>query len=152
MNRADRLRKVAPGADDNAVGVLASLPADQVALIASFARQAVRDDRREAAERKRQRKADDRVNGNHDEGSLTRRNVAVIASQGDRAKRGSLDALEGLGRIRAELDAITRIGVEGCRAVGIPDAVIAEALGITRQAVGQRFGRKGSFTRAEQAG
>ena len=152
MNRADRLRKVAPGATDEAVSVLAGLPADQVAAIATFARQAQRDALDDAADRKRQRKADDRANANYDEESLTRRNVAVIASQGQRARRGSLDALEGLGRIRAELDAITRIGVDGCRAEGIPDAVIAEALGITRQAVGQRFGRKGAFTPDEQAG
>ena len=152
MNRADRLRKAAPGADAAAVAELAALPADQVARIAAFARQARRDALAEAAERKRQRKADDRANANHDEDSYTRRNLAVIASQGQRARGGSLDALEGLGRVRAEVDSITRIAVDGCRAEGIPDAVIAEALGITRQAVGQRFGRKGSFTPDEQAG
>ena len=40
------------------------------------------------------------------------------------------------------LDDLTAMAVEGCRARGYPDPVIADALGITRQAVGQRFGRK----------
>ena len=32
------------------------------------------------------------------------------------------------------------------REQGYPDEAIADALGVSRQAVGQRFGRKGSFT------
>ena len=152
MNRADRLRKVAPGATDEAVSLLSSLPADQVAVIAAFARQARRDALEDAAERKRQRKADDRKNANHDEDALTRRNLAVIASQGERARSGNLDALTGLGQVRDYVDTRIRVAVEGCRAEGYSDAVIAVALGITRQAVGQRYGRKGSFTPDEQAG
>jgi DNA-directed RNA polymerase specialized sigma24 family protein len=36
------------------------------------------------------------------------------------------------------------LAVDGCRAQGYSDAEIGAALGITRQAVGQRFGRKGT--------
>ena len=42
------------------------------------------------------------------------------------------------------VDALTELADEGCRARGYSDPVIADALGITRQAVCQRFGRKKS--------
>jgi hypothetical protein len=152
VNRADRLRKVAPGASDEAVSALSSLPVDQVAVIAAFARQARKDALKHEADRKRQRKADDKANGNHDEDALTRRNLAVIASQGERAKRGDLDALTGLGQVRTHVDVVIGDAVEGCRAEGLSDKVIGDALGVTRAAIGQRYGRKGSFTLADQAG
>lgn len=152
MNRADRLRRVAPGATEGQIAALAELPFNTVVAIAMFGKQAGRDHLAAVAEKKRQRKADDQRNANYDEDSLTRRNLAVIASQGERARSGNLDALTGLGQVRDYVDTRIRVAVEGCRAEGYSDAVIAETLGITRQAVGQRYGRKGSFTRDDQAG
>ena len=150
MNRADRLRRVAPGATDDAVSALAALPAEQVALIASFARAARRDALTEAADRKRQRRADDRQHGNYDENDLTKRNLAVIASQGKRAQSGSIDALTALGQVRDHVDTWIRWAVEGCRSEGYSDAEIGAALGITRQGVGQKYGRKHPFTSSDQ--
>ena len=146
MSRADKIRKVAPGASGNLVDALSALPADQVALIAALARQARRDALREAADRKRQAKADDRENGNYDEDSYTRRNLAVIASQGKRAGRGSLDALAALGQGRQHIEKWIDWAVAGCRAAGYSDEVIGTALGYqkpyARQEVHRRYGKR----------
>jgi hypothetical protein len=53
-----------------------------------------------------------------------------------------LDALTWLsGAVDHARDALA-LAVAGCRATGYSDGEIGQALGITRQAVGQRFGRK----------
>ncbi|HUY45606.1 MAG TPA: hypothetical protein VMV92_07750, partial [Streptosporangiaceae bacterium] len=65
-----------------------------------------------------------------------------IRKMGTRAA-GDLDALGWLaGAVDHARDALA-IAVDGCRARGYSDGEIGTALGITRQAVGQRFGRKG---------
>ena len=154
--KADRLRRVAPGASDEQVAALAELPANDVFAIAMFAKQAGRDALAAAAERKRQRKADDRKNKNIDEAEFTRRNMGVVTSQANRVwpepekpgdkRKINLDALSGLARVREHVEAEIAKVVSTSRAEGAPDALIAEALGVTRQALGQRYGRKGSFT------
>lgn len=150
--KADKLRKVAPGATDETLAELAALPADQVAQITSFARQAARDALSDAAARKRQRKADDRANGNLDEEDFTRRNLGVVTAQARRVwpepepggqRKINTTALEGLARVRRHIDAEIANVVETSRAEGIPDTLIAEALGVTRAAIGQRFVRVG---------
>jgi DNA-directed RNA polymerase specialized sigma24 family protein len=67
--------------------------------------------------------------------------VRQIASMGKRAS-ADLDALAWLaGAVDHARDALT-MAVDGCRSRGYSDGEIGQALGITRQAVGQRFGRK----------
>jgi hypothetical protein len=151
-SRADRIRKAVPGLAEQDISALASLGAAEVAVIARALRQARRDERQHQAERKRQRKADDRTHHNYDESDFTRRNLAVIASQGKRAEKGSLAALTSLSDLHKHTGTWIRWAVEGCRAEGYSDPEIAEALGITRQSVGARFGRKGTLTSDGQPG
>jgi hypothetical protein len=92
-SRVDRLRKVSPGADEADIAALASLGQAEVAVITRVANQARRDALAEAAERKRQRKADNRQHRNYDEADFIRRNEAVVTKQGERAAEGNLDAL-----------------------------------------------------------
>jgi len=53
-----------------------------------------------------------------------------------------LEALEWLAGAADYARAALAMAVDGCRAQGYSDGEIGTALGITRQAVGQRFGRK----------
>jgi hypothetical protein len=154
-SRADRLRKVSPGADEADIAALASLGQAEVAVITRVASQAGRDALSRQAERKRQRKADNRRHGNYDEADFIRRNEAVVTKQGERAASGNLDALAALGTLHRHVGTWIRWAVEGCRAEGYSDTDIGEAIGITRQSVGERFGRKGTLTaddRPEHAG
>lgn len=67
--------------------------------------------------------------------------VRQIRSMGLRAS----EDLYALGWLAAAVDharTALDLAVAGCRARGYSDAEIGAALGITRQAVGQRFGRK----------
>ena len=124
------------------IAALSALPADQVALIAAFGRQARRDALKEAADTKRQRKRDDRANGNYDEADFTRRNLAVIASQGKRAGRGSLAALAALSRARRHIETWIDWGISGCRAEGYSDEVIGTALGYQKPYAQQEVHRE----------
>jgi hypothetical protein len=142
VNREQRLRKAVPGADDSVIGALAALPVSEVTIILAALRQARRDERQHQTELRRQRKADDRAHGNYDESDLTRRNLALIASQGKRARNGNLDALEALGQLRRHADAWLAQAVNGCRDRGYSDHDIAQVLGVTRQAVSQRYPRE----------
>jgi hypothetical protein len=60
---------------------------------------------------------------------------------GERAA-ADLDALEWLAGAVEHARGALAMAVDGCRARGYSDAEIGAALGITRQGVGQRFGRK----------
>ena len=67
--------------------------------------------------------------------------VRQIRKMGTRASN-DLDALTWLsGAVDHARDALV-MAVDGCRARGYSDAEIGAALGVSRQAVGQRFGRK----------
>jgi hypothetical protein len=78
--------------------------------------------------------------------------VRQIRSMGRRAS-ADLEALSWLaGAVDYARDALA-MAVAGARAVGYSDGEIGAALGITRQAVGQRFGRKGNVhTEAPESG
>jgi hypothetical protein len=65
-----------------------------------------------------------------------------ITRMGTRAS-GDLDALAWLAGAIGHARTALAVAVDGCRARGFSDAEIGAALGITRQAVGERFGRKG---------
>ena len=54
----------------------------------------------------------------------------------------NLEALAALAAILREGRALLALAVAGARAQGYSDAEIGAALGVTRQRVGQRFGRK----------
>jgi hypothetical protein len=145
VNREDRLRKVIPGAADDLITTLAAKPAAEVDLIVSALRQARRDALAHEADRKRQRKLDDRKHGNYDESQLADRNLRLIRKTGERAA-ANLDALAGLVEAREAITDRIALAVPRLRARGISDPLIADTLGISRQAVGQTFGRKGGFT------
>ena len=67
--------------------------------------------------------------------------VRQIRSMGVRAS-ADLDALRWLAGAADCARAALAMAVDGCRARGYSDGEIGAALGISRQAVGQRFGRK----------
>ncbi len=146
MNQADKIRRAAPGLDEGDVSALASLGPAELGVIIRAIRQARRDGREHERAQRKQQKADARKYHHYDESDFTRRNVAVIASQGQRAMRGSLDALAALGELRQHADQWIGWAVDGCRAEGIPDAEIGEALGYgaryARQEVHRRYGRR----------
>ena len=67
-----------------------------------------------------------------------------IQALGHRAA-GSLDTLARLKRHYDDGLSVLALAVAGLRAQDYSDAEIGRALGCTRQAVGERFGRKGSL-------
>jgi predicted nucleic acid-binding Zn ribbon protein len=67
--------------------------------------------------------------------------VRLIRRMGARAD-GDLDALVSLAEMIDRARDTLALAVDGCRARGYSDGEIGAALGTTRQAVGQRFGRK----------
>jgi len=151
VNRAARVRRVIPGAADELVAALAARPAVEVDLIVAGLRQARRDALVQEKARRRQARADARRHHHYDEDQLTQRNIRMISATGARAS-SDLDALEGLALFVAHADGLMHLAVAGLRARGYSDEEIGTALGITRQAVGQRFGRKRAFTPDDLAG
>jgi len=154
--RAQKLRKVMPGAADQLVDVLAGRPAAEVDLIVAACRQAARDDRERRDALRRRRRAEARRYGWYDEEQLAARNNAVLSAQGGRAVKGSLDALAWLAASHRHIETLIADGVDALRDRGSSDGEIGRALGITRQSVGERFGRRGarqgSLTPDEPAG
>jgi hypothetical protein len=145
MNRAGRLRAALDGTglEDRAAG-LAALPAAQVDLIIA----AIRASRRAALiadkARRRQRVADRRRH-NHIEddqqAAATQRQALALA----RRAGSNLDTLARLKEHYADGPAVLALAVAGLRAEGYSDSLIGQALGVTRYAVGLRFGRRGDL-------
>jgi hypothetical protein len=142
MNKADRIRSAAPGLSEAEITRLARGTVAEVNSLVRALRQARRDAIDAEAAKRRQRRIDNRTHGNYDEAQLTERNIRVIGKQGERAGDGNLDALAALGSMLRHVDDCIGLAVEGCRAKGYSDPEIASALGISRQAIGQRYGRK----------
>ena len=67
--------------------------------------------------------------------------VRLIRKMGVRAS-ADLEALKWLAGAAEHARGALAVAVDGCRSRGYSDGEIGAALGITRQAVGQRFGRK----------
>jgi hypothetical protein len=67
--------------------------------------------------------------------------VRLIRKMGVRAS-ADLEALKWLAGAAEHARGVLAVAVDGCRARGYSDGEIGAALGISRQAVGQRFGRK----------
>ena len=141
MNRADRVRKVIPGAPDDLIAALAAKPAAEVDVIVAALRQARRDALDHEKAKRRQRRADARAHHWYDERELADRIIRIIGQQGKRAAR-SLDALAGL--VEAGEAVATRIDEAAVELRGLDysDVEIAAVLGVTSAAIGQRYGAK----------
>jgi hypothetical protein len=149
VNREARLRRA--GADNDTAAALADLPAGQVDVIARALRASHQAGREHERQSKRQRREDARRYGHHRE-AIPGRNLRLVTKQAEGAATGDLFYLEGLAEIRRQTDALISRAVAGCRAHGLSDTEIGQALRTTRQAVGQTFGRKGRFTSDDRAG
>jgi DNA-binding CsgD family transcriptional regulator len=145
VNREQKLRKLIPGASAELIAALAVKPAAEVDLTVAALRQARRDALDHDKAVRRQRRKDAQAFHWYDESELSDRNVRMLASTGRRAAT-NLDALRSLADFRQHTESLMCTAVAGLRAQGIPDEEIGGALGITRQAVGQHFGRKQAFT------
>lgn len=141
MDRKERLRREIPGAGETLLHRLASRPRADVDAIVAGIRQGKRDALAAQAERRRRRKTDAREHGWYDEAVLAARDRRLLDSAGRRATV-DLEALATLGTFARHVDELTRYAVERLRG-SYSDTEIGEALGITRQAVGQRFGQRG---------
>ena len=141
MDRKERLRREIPGADETLLHRLASRPRADVEVIAAGIRQGKRDALAAQADRRRRRKADARAHNWYDQAVLAARDRRLLDSAGRRAAE-NLEALATLGQCARRIDELTHYAVERLRG-SYSDAEIGEALGITRQAVGQRFGARG---------
>jgi hypothetical protein len=141
-SKADRLRRLAPSADDSLITALASQPAGTVSVVAMFARQAVLDDRQRQAEARRQRKADARQHRHWDEDDLTARTLRLIEATAARAAGGDLRALAALAQFsRAAKAGISEASL-ALDAMGLPDTTVGQALGQTPDAVQKRRSRR----------
>jgi hypothetical protein len=145
VNRAERLRAALDGTgmQDQAAS-LAALPAAQVSLIVAALKASGRAALARDRDRRRQRVADRRRYGHvedHQQAEATERQTLALA----RRAGSSLETLARLQQFYADGPAVLALAVAGLRARGYTDGEIGQALGVTRAAVGQRFGRKGDL-------
>jgi hypothetical protein len=143
VTRVERLRAALDGTglEDRAAD-LATLPASQVDLIVSALRASGRAALARDKARRRQRVADRRKYNHiedHQQAAATERQTLALA----RRAGSNLDTLARLKEHYADGPSVLALAVAGLRAEGYSDGEIGRALGITRAAVGQRFGRKG---------
>lgn len=140
MNREDRLRRelAGTGLEDRAAD-LAGLPVAQVDLIVAALRASHRAGRdHEAQVRKRNR------GRARDADEIAEGIARLLDGMGRRAEAGDLDAAAVLYDLTERRGPrLLRAGVAGLRAAGYSDPEIAAGLGVTRQAIGERFGRRG---------
>jgi hypothetical protein len=145
VTREERLRAALDGTgmEDQAAS-LATLPAAQVDLIVSALKASGRAALACDRARRRQRVADRRKYGHIEDGQqadATNRQVLALAR-----RAGSI--LDTLSRLKEHYDdgpAVLALAVAGLRAQGYSDGQIGQALGVTRYAVGLRFGRRGDL-------
>jgi hypothetical protein len=145
VNREERLRSALEGTgiEDRAAD-LASLPASQVDLIVSAIKAGGRAALARDRERRRQRR-EDRRKYNHIEDdqqaeACERQTLALARRAGS-----NLDTLARLKEHYADGPSVLALAVAALRGQGYSDGEIGAALGCTRAAVGQRFGRKGDL-------
>lgn len=144
MNREERLRKVVPGAPDDLIAGLAARPATEVDQIVALANQARRDAIAADKARRRQRVADRRkyhhIEDDQQADATDRQALALARRAGSN--------LDTLARLKDHYDdgpAVLALAVAALRAEGYSDGQIGQALGVTRYAVGLRFGRRGDL-------
>lgn len=144
MNREQRLRRVMPGAPQDMIAELAARPVADVDQFISVARQARRDALEQDKAKRRQRTADRRRHGHVEDdqqAAATERQTLALA----RRAGSNLDTLARLSQHYADGHAVLALAVAGLREQGYSDGEIGGALGVSRAAVGQRFGRKGDL-------
>jgi hypothetical protein len=145
MTREERLRAALDGTgmEDQAAS-LATLPAAQVDLIVA----AIKASRRAALiadkARRRQRVADRRkyrhIEDDQQAAATQRQTLALARRAGS-----NLDTLARLKEHYDDGPSVLALAVAALRAEGYSDGLIGQALGVTRYAVGLRFGRRGDL-------
>jgi hypothetical protein len=141
-DRQERLRRELPGDLKDRAGELAGLPVAQVDLIVGALR-ASRRAGREHEQQMRQRNRGRPRDADEIAGGAGR----LLSCMGRRGADGDLDATAALyDLIERQGGALLRLAVAGLRLTGYTDAEIAAGLGVTRQAIGARFGRKCALT------
>ena len=136
-SKADRLRAWAPGADPALIAELAGRPAADVDAVVRFLKEArLETIRREDAKRRARRDNRRRV----DEAERTAAGLRIIDATGKRAASNP-EALAGLAALVRAIDMVTTLAVDGLRERGYSDRDIADALGVTPQAVSKRWKR-----------
>jgi hypothetical protein len=143
MNREERLRRELPDGLKDRAAELAGLPTAHVNLIVAAVRASHRAGREREKQVRCQRRTDRRKYNHVQDDDYTAATTRVLGGLGRRAGSNP-ETLAALDRfIKQDGPAALALAVDGCRARGFSDGEIAAALGTTRQAVGQRFGRKG---------
>jgi hypothetical protein len=143
VNREERLRAALDGTglEDRAAD-LATLPAAQVDLIVAAVKAAGRAALARDRDRRRQRREDRRkyhhIEDDQHAEACERQTLAL-------ARRASAN-LDTLARLKEHYDdgpSVLALAVAGLRAEGYSDGEIGRALGVSRQAVWNRFGSTG---------
>jgi hypothetical protein len=145
VNREQRLRAALEGTgmEDQAAS-LATLPAAQVDLIVSALKASGRAALARDKARRRQRVADRRKYHHIEDGQqadATDRQALALA----RRAGSNLDTLARLKDHYDDGPAVLALAVAALRSEGYSDGQIGLALGVTRYAVGLRFGRRGDL-------
>jgi hypothetical protein len=141
VNREERLRRELPAELKERAAELAHLPAATVDLIVAGLRLSRRAGREHEQELRRLRRGRPR-----DADEIADGAGRLLGRMGRRGADGDLDAAAALyDLIERRGPALLRLSVAGLRARSYTDAEIAAGLGVTRQAVWQRFARKGAF-------
>jgi hypothetical protein len=86
---------------------------------------------------------------NHEYGAFVRR---VIRAYSRRVAAGDIEAISAMLNTSAEMDTAIQNAITGLRAIGYSYADIALRLGVTRQAIQQRWGTTTGDTVAAQPG
>jgi len=139
VNREERLRALAPGARPDLIEALAALPAGTVRDVLAYGRQTGRDRLVAEKNRKRNNREQARRHGHYDEDQLTDRTLAVLDSALARSLAGRLDALEALALFVLHVNTLIP-GVVRALRPSVADAALADALGLTVQALHKRYG------------
>lgn len=150
MNRAERLRRELPPDLAGRAGELAGLPVAQVDLIIMAMRASRRAGRQLERDQRRQRRTDRRRYHwiqDQDQADATERQTQALA----RRASGNLDTLARLAEHYADGPSVLALAVAGARAHGYTDGEIGRALGVTRQAIRQRFPRQDQVVATETA-
>ena len=141
MNREERLRRELPAGLKDRAGELAHLPVAQVDLIVAGLRASHRAGRTYEQQTRRRNRGRPR-----DADEIAGGAGRLLGRMGRLGADGDIDAAAALyDLIERRGPALLRLSVAGLRSRGYTDAEIAEGLGMTRQAVSQRFQRQGAL-------
>jgi hypothetical protein len=148
VNREARLRRLLDGTGlEGEAAVLAANPdAGLIAAVIKASRDAAVKHAAELRKRQRQERK-------YDADQVGEAAGRMLGGVGKRGAGGDIDAAAVLyDLIERRGKALLALTVSGLRGAGYSDPEIARAFGITPQAVGQRFGRKGAFNQDRRPG